>query len=216
MKSIFFFTFFYIFFVNNLFSSSNHRIIAAQQDTIVLKNGMKIITKIIEITPLSVRYFQQDLQIATSIDMSEIERIRLSGGKGVTIENPENNNIIISNDRRITPKNTPFKSDNLNMYLRGREDARKFYRDYKAASTATYIISLYPPFGLISALFCSFNPMDKNLGCPYPELIKDSTYLSGYRDEAGRIKRTKVWSNFGYGILTIIGLVAFILILLRP
>ncbi|TAG07553.1 MAG: hypothetical protein EAZ44_00265 [Cytophagia bacterium] len=214
MKSIFFFTFFYIFFVNNLFSSSDNRIIAAQQDTIVLKNGMKIITKIIEITPLSVRYFQQDLQIATSIDMSEIQYIRLGKKENKIIENPENNNIIISNDKRLTPKNTPFKSDNLNMYLRGREDARKFYRDYKAASTATYIISLYPPFGLISALFCSFNPMDKNLGCPYPELLEDRAYSGGYREEAGHIKRKKVWSNFGYGVLTFVGLIILALTLL--
>lgn len=212
MKSIFFFTFFYIVFVSNLFSSSNNRIIAAQQDIIVLKNGIKIMTKIIEITPLSVRYFQQDLQIATSIDMSEIQYIRLGKKENKIIENPENNTATINTDRRLIPKNTPFKSDNLNMYLRGREDAREFYKGYKAASTATYILSINPFMGLVSALFCSFNPKDKNLGCPYPELLKDSTYLSGYRDEAGRIKRTKVWSNFGYGVLTLLGVIILLIV----
>ncbi len=153
-------------------------------------------------------YFSKQNQLILSI--SEIENVKIDQKSAPfsVVTNPD----IINKDPRITPENTPFKD---NLYLRGRNDANVFYKGYKGASTATYILSAFnPPLGLATALLCSFNPQDKNLNNPYPDLMKDADYMRGYREQAGSIKRQKVWANFGYGVLTLIGFFALILVLL--
>ena len=52
-------------------------------------------------------------------------------------------------------------------------------------------------------------PRDENLNYPNISLMKNEKYANSYRAEAMKIKKRKIWLNFGAGagfmVLTIVG-----------
>ena len=55
-----------------------------------------------------------------------------------------------------------------------------------------------PLAGLVPAIACSTTtPKDANLGYPNPEFMKNAEYNEGYTKKAKKIKRGKVWKNWG-------------------
>lgn len=105
-------------------------------------------------------------------------------------------------------------SDNSNtqdMYIRGYNDAIKYYKSYKITGNSVLIASSLPFYGVmfggVSALLASSaTPSDANLDFPDLGLMKNAEYAKGYRVSARNIKRKKVLANFFAGLGIGIGL----------
>lgn len=94
----------------------------------------------------------------------------------------------------------PIEGENL--YAKGQSDAARYYKGYHGAGTGTFLTAFLagPIFGLIPAAACSStSPKQNRLGIPSPMLTQNSSYMSGYTQEAHRIKSRKVWGNYGAG-----------------
>ncbi|GAB2773268.1 hypothetical protein GCM10027275_15280 [Rhabdobacter roseus] len=89
-----------------------------------------------------------------------------------------------------------------NLYVKGQIEAERNYTKYKGAGTGTLLTSLVSPLvGLIPAIACSATPPKlSNLGYPDEELFKQQEYYLGYTEKAKRIKKRKVWTNWGIGL----------------
>jgi hypothetical protein len=99
------------------------------------------------------------------------------------------------------------------LYLKGKQDALKYYGDYIHAGTGTLVISLLSPLaGLVPAIACgNTEPKEKNLNYHDAELIKNSDYHKGYVQSAWKIKQHKVWTNWKIALAVNIGAALLIL-----
>jgi hypothetical protein len=107
------------------------------------------------------------------------------------------------------------------MYIRGYNDAIKYYKSYKVAGNSVLIASSLPFYGImfggVSALLASSAaPMDKNLDYPDLSLMRNSEYAKGYKVSARNIKRKKMLSNFFAGIGIGLGLTVAMISALDP
>lgn len=87
------------------------------------------------------------------------------------------------------------------LYVKGTIDAERNYVRYKGAAAGTLITSLVSPLvGLIPAIACSAtSPKITNLGYPDEKLFQEKDYHQGYTTKAKKIKKRKVWTNWGIG-----------------
>lgn len=87
------------------------------------------------------------------------------------------------------------------LYVKGQIDAERNYVKYKGAAAGTLITSLVSPLvGLIPAIACSSTPPKiTNLGYPDEKLFQEKDYHNGYTAKAKKIKKRKVWANWGIG-----------------
>jgi hypothetical protein len=103
------------------------------------------------------------------------------------------------------------RTETNDMYRKGQKDAVRYYDGYSGAGTGTLVTSLLSPlFGLIPAIVCaSSQPKDKNLNYPDPGLMKNKEYNLGYNQGARKIKKNKVWTNWGiaFGVNLFLALV---------
>jgi len=108
----------------------------------------------------------------------------------------KNSTVIIENQRLYT---LPSKE---NLEIKGQIDAERNYRKYKAAAVGTLITSLFSPLvGLVPAIICSAStPKLENLGYPDEELFRQPIYNQAYVKKAKKIKKGKVWKNWGIGL----------------
>jgi len=89
-----------------------------------------------------------------------------------------------------------------NLYAKGQNDATRYYRGYHGAGTGTFLTAFLvgPIFGLIPAAACSSTtPKQGRLDIPNPMLTQNGSYMSGYTQQAHRIKSRKVWTSYGVG-----------------
>ena len=89
-----------------------------------------------------------------------------------------------------------------NLYAKGQGDATRYYRGYHGAGTGTFLTAFLvgPIFGLIPAAACSSTtPKQDRLGVPNAMYTQNGSYMSGYTQQAHRIKSRKVWTNYGVG-----------------
>ena len=86
--------------------------------------------------------------------------------------------------------------------MKGQADASVSYNGYKGAGTGTLVASLVMPLiGLIPAIVCSSSePKDFNLNYPSADLMKNANYYNGYIQKSLKIKKSKVWTNWGIGL----------------
>ena len=97
---------------------------------------------------------------------------------------------------------TPSKTPNEDMRMKGRRDAEMNYTGNKSGAgwTAATTILFSPLIGLIPAAACASSaPNDENLNYRDYELMKDFEYNRAYAEQAHKIKKKKVWKNFGVG-----------------
>ena len=89
---------------------------------------------------------------------------------------------------------------------RGAIDACHYYRNYKDAGTAVFISTIMfgAAGGLLPALgTSSVVPQKINLDIP-ESLYKDNiNYIESYTTQAHRIKKNRVWRNYGSGIVVL-------------
>ena len=153
------------------------------QDIITQKSGEDIKAKILEVTQTEVKYKKFDNQTGPSFSMmkSEILMIRYENGT-----------------KDIFKETTsPTTTD---LYTQGQSDSKLNYRGKNSGAVWTSVTTLLtsPVLGLIPAVLCASNePLDENLNITKPELMKDANYNKGYREQAHKTKKNKVWTNYG-------------------
>lgn len=158
------------------------------QDVITKKSGDEIEAKILKVGSNEVEYKRFDNLDGPIFIMlkSDIATIRYQNGTEDDFQEDEKQ-----------PVNT-FSGD---LFVKGQNDAMLYYRGYGAAATGTLITGLISPLvGLIPAIACSATPPRNNLGYPDPDLIKRHEYYEGYTLRAKKIKRGKVWKNWGIAL----------------
>ncbi|TDE11657.1 hypothetical protein [Dyadobacter psychrotolerans] len=103
--------------------------------------------------------------------------------------------IVIQNQKLYTT--APTES----LAVKGQIDAERHYTKYRGAATGTLIASLFSPLiGLIPAIACSSTtPKLKNLDYPDEALFRQAEYHASYTQKAKKIKKRKVWTNWGIG-----------------
>lgn len=177
---------------------------ANSQDTILMKNGDTILSKILEITKDEIKYKRSDIQESPyySIMKSDVRKIIFPDGKYEEFRS-------IS----IPQVTSTYTADSQIYYASlGKIDADENF-NATGASTATFLSTIVGGalIGLIPAISCSSTPprMD-NLNFPNPKMTLNNDYVKGYREAAYKKKRKSVWSAFGIG--TVINIVAFVVI----
>lgn len=160
------------------------------QDFLVTRKLDTIYCRIIALQGDSVVYSTPNNAGHSTMGRSNLLQLNYASGVEINIENT----ILAPNyDQAI-----PTTSDS--MYHLGVKHARLYYTDYKAAGTGTLLTSFFVPYGLIPAIACSATPPNySHMNVPNPKLLSDPNYYKGYRTEAHKIKRKKVWKNFAIG-----------------
>jgi len=155
------------------------------EEVVYLKNGSIVRGTIIEQIPGQTIKIQTKDKSVFVYKFEEIEKI----GKSELTE-----------ERSSKDKNASNSNDG-DFFVKGQADASRYYKGYRGAGSGTLISSLLIPIvGLIPAIACSStSPQDANLNYPNSELMKKTDYYNGYTQKAAKIKKSKVWTNFGIG-----------------
>lgn len=170
------------------------------QDLITLKTGEQIKAKVLEVGTDEIKYkkFGVDDSPVYSLKKTDVVIINYQNGTSDTFTN---------NDKTSVATNTP--TDPAELYRDGAKDAEKYYASYSTpGATGTFWTALFSPLGgLIPAIACSSTPpKDKNLHLRQNPSLENASYMQGYREEAFRIKKRRVWLNFGIGAaISIVG-----------
>ena len=88
------------------------------------------------------------------------------------------------------------------MRWNGEQDATENYKGDNSGAgwTCATAIIFSPVTALIPAISCGSKiPNDVNLNCPDAVLLLDNNYNLGYKRQAFRMKKKKVWKNFAIG-----------------
>lgn len=161
------------------------------QDVITTKKGEDILSKVMEINLLELKYkkFNNLNGPIISILKSDVLMVRY-----------ENGTKDIFKEETVSP--TPIKGESDNYRL-GQQDAKRYYKGYRAAGTGTLVTGLVlsPLLGLIPAFATtSAVPQEINLNYPDPKRMKNADYSNGYLDQSFKIKKSKVWTNLGISV----------------
>ncbi len=167
------------------------------QDIITKKTGEDIQAKVVEITTSDIKYRKFDnLDGPLYILMkSEVLMIRYSNGSKDIFNETQ------SEAKQNTPSSEKQPPPSADLSMQGSQDAKTYYKGKNSGAgwTAATTIVLSPFFGLIPAISCSSSkPSDDNLNYRDPDLMKDYTYNRAYKEQAHKIKKRKVWANYGF------------------
>jgi len=166
---------------------------AVAQDIISLKSGDDLKGKIIRLNQKDIVFIPTGVKDTITMWRDDVVRLKYQNG---TIIN-------LSDDKKIAENpGTAYDS----MYYAGVSDASKYYTGYKGASTGVRVSGLIFPFNIIPAIACSATPPnEQNLGYRDSTQMKNPAYNSGYKKQAHKIKKKKVWTNYAIGTGAIIG-----------
>jgi len=181
-----------LFFLCIIFFAVNN---VMSQDIITNKNGDEIKSKVLEITQTEIKYK------------------KIGNANGPTYTIPKSDVFMIkyeNGEKDVFGENNKMKNENIAMtsndeddlYSKGREDAIANYKGNNSGAGGTMATTVLtsPLLGLIpAAIITSNEPLNENLLCPNPSLMKKNSYRKGYIDQAYKIKRKKVWSAYGIG-----------------
>lgn len=160
---------------------------ATAQDLITLNNGTEIHTRILNFNEQSVVTCAPGLSDTLVIDRKEVAKIRYQNG------------IIIMLSDALPARDTTGRIEG-DLYMRGVSDANIYYQGYKAAGTGSLFSGIMLLYGAATPIICSLTPpASKNLGFPDQRLMDNWSYRQGYTNQAYKIKKRKVWMNYGIG-----------------
>jgi hypothetical protein len=163
------------------------------QDIITKVNGEEIKSKILEVSQNEIKYKVFDYQTGPSytISKAEIFMIRYeNGSKDVFNETKSKSSSVAS----LIPIDE--------MRTKGREDATTYYKGKSSGAGWTMATSIVtsPLIALVPAIACSSSePDDDNLNAPDAKLMRNADYKQAYVDQSHKIKKRKIWKNFGIG-----------------
>ena len=160
------------------------------QDVITKKNGDEINAKIIEVTQSEIKYKKfSNINGPTFIILKdELLMIKYEDGTKEVLNQ--------------VPSSVVTSINNTDLRQKGIDDANMNYKGKKSGAgwVAATTILTSPLIGLIPAAICSSNePAESNLNIQDKDLKQKSEYKAAYVEQAHKIKKRKIWSNFGIG-----------------
>jgi len=170
--------------------AAESRITKTGADTIIFTSGKKTIATVNLVGDKSVKYrlFNYPDGPLYEAYKYEIKQITYSSGMVQKFESNQD-------------YSAPTSSSNGTMYQKGKTDALRYYR-HPGGSIGTGCASAVPCYGiglgLIPALIVTNNePAKENLGIPVSSYSNNSDYLRGYKEQAYKMKKKKVWTTYG-------------------
>ena len=169
------------------------------QDVITKKNSDDIKAKVLEVTTSEIKFKRfEDINGPTfSLLKSEVLMVRY-----------ENGTKDVFNDNQSSSA-----SSDDEMRAKGTQDAKIYYKGAKSGAGWTVVATVLtsPLLGLIPAAICaSTEPSDQNLNYKDYDLMKNYAYNQAYTKQAHKIKRRKIWTNYGIGFGCWIALIALL------
>lgn len=162
-------------------------------DVITLKTGDQIKAKVFMIGIKDIEYKKindpdSSLQF---LKKSEVSRIKYKGGRTDYFDEPAED------------KTAEY------TFEQGMKDAETRYPARNTgAGAVTTITILGGILGLIPAGICSASPPKiHNLGITDQNLLRNESYMYGYRIQAHKMKKKKIWQGFGTGCGILVGLI---------
>jgi hypothetical protein len=194
-------------------------------DTLFFLSGKKTLGKVLIVNNSEVKYKLWDYQDGPTYQASKNELSSIHSGRGkvmdmkgsenqVSIDNgarpvtqPSNANTNSNNSGATTDNgnySTPqqnYYSYNPQLYNKGLSDAQKNYTDNGGTFWVGCVsVGCTPVCGLIPAIMIGDNePKEPNLGIPRSAYSEHPDYRKGYKEEAYRMKKKKVWNSYGIG-----------------
>jgi len=104
----------------------------------------------------------------------------------------------------------------MEIASKARADAYQNYDGYKPAAVGSFAAGIFCWYLIpivIPVLLSVIPPQESGLGMPNLKLKQNPIYSDTYIKTAHTIKSSKVWTNFGYGALTSIGVIVFLVYL---
>jgi len=162
------------------------------QDIITMKSGDELNGKILRLNPTDVYFIPRGIHDTVTILRDEIVKLQYQNG---TLVNLTDHKLI----------NAGYTAGYDSMYYVGVNDARRYYVAYKGATIGTLVSAVVFPFNIIPAIACSASrPQEDNLGYPDQKLKENKAYEAGYKAQAHKIKKQKVWQNYAIGSAAVI------------
>lgn len=187
-------------------------LVSTAQDMITKRDGSEIPSKVTEVTTQEIKYKRWDNQSGPiyGIDKKEVLFIKYENGAKDIFDTQGNltstvsaTNVNPDSPSTVSVQVSPISNvTNEDLYLKGTQDAERYYSRHSGPATWTLLTSLLINglFGLIPAVACSSTtPKIHNLGYPDQRLMDNQRYAEGYTAQAKRKKSRKVWTNFAIG-----------------
>lgn len=154
------------------------------QDTLVLRDGSKLVSLVLLVNGVDIRY--KPISNITGPDLymptHEVERILYKNGNVIKTDSAFALNIKLNAINRVNP-------DSVDMYQRGKDDANQHYTDNRAGKAMFGIAIAGGALAYIPAVICGIiPPAEKNLHYPDEQLWTNARYRSGYVAQAKKLK----------------------------
>lgn len=187
---------------------------AKGQDSLFLQNQSIKLVKILDVTALDIGYRLSDYADGPIFRVNKSEIIKIKYGNGlVEIFHPT------AKPSDQTPEKEPKSDDPMERvthlgvkvkdagFLDGEKDARTYFRGYTSAATSSFCAGMGLIYGLPVPVATSLTPpATARLFVPDADLYqRNAAYAQGFNKKSHQIKINKVWSNYGYGAATSIG-----------
>ena len=122
----------------------------------------------------------------------------------------ENGTKDIFNDAKSKNNGNASNMTNEDIAIKGKQDATMYYKGKKSGAgwTAATTIVFSPLLGAVPAFVCSASePSEENLNYKDDKLMKNANYNEAYVQQAHKIKKRKIWKNFGIGSAVWLGII---------
>jgi len=180
-------------------------------DTIFFKSGKTTEAKIITVQEGEIKYKLYNYQDGPTYQASKSEVKQIVFNTGMVQH--------FNESAKVSTNEEPARNygTGLSMYLRGKDDANKYYNPH-GGKVITGLASSIPVFGLAIGLvpalvFSNIKPKDNNLNIPFSDYSKNAEYISGYKDWAAVVKRRKIWRTYGVTCFVSTGIVLLLVAL---
>lgn len=184
------------------------------QDSLFLQDQSIKLVKILEVTPVDIGYRLRDYADGPIFRVNKTDIIKIKYGNGlVEIFHPT------TKPSNQTPEKDPKTDDPLERvthlgikvkdvgFLDGENDAQTYFRGYTGAATSSFCAGMGIIYGLPVPIATSLTPpANARLFVPDADLYqRNAAYAQGFNKKSHQIKINKVWSNYGYGAATSVG-----------
>jgi hypothetical protein len=189
---------------------------ANAQDSLFNKNDVPTSCKILQITPTEIRYKRFDNlngpeYVVKREDFSYVifenrayENLEIE----TVTEKPTSTPQALSEEVEYVKGNSSYQS----MFQKGYLDAGRFYK--ARTSTGTFVtlstLILTPVYGLVPVTIVALSKPDlMHYKISNPQDFKSFEYELGFTEQATKIKRKRVWRNYGIvtGVYTVLYLI---------
>ena len=181
------------------------------QDTIKLLNGNTISVKVLEVNDENISYQFSNMPTGPLFIKNLTSLIWVKYSNNI-IDSFHHNKLIILQNKKLSAPIGFNKYSEHEIDSAVNVDVKNYYK-YKDGTTIFFSSILLTPVigGIIAEAVGSTPPKDYNLNMPISPIAENGLYKQRYKMKAHKVKKDKVGTNFGAGIIiSFISLLAFL------